>query len=34
MTTSRPNTLARALHAFFADYLPQVRGLSPHTLHS
>ena len=34
MTTSLPNTLARALHAFFADYLPQVRGLSPHTLHS
>jgi integrase/recombinase XerD len=29
-----PNTLARALRAFFADHLPRVRGLSPHTVRS
>ncbi len=34
MTTQFPNTLARALQLFFTDYLPQLRGLSPHTLHS
>jgi site-specific recombinase XerD len=28
------STLARALHGFFVDYLPQQRALSPHTLQS
>jgi site-specific recombinase XerD len=32
MKASRPNTLARALRSFFADYLPRVRGSSPHTI--
>lgn len=32
MTTQYPNTLARALKTFFTDYLPHLRGLSPHTL--
>ena len=31
MTPSRPNALARALRGFFAEHLPGVRGLSPHT---
>jgi site-specific recombinase XerD len=31
MKTERPNALASALRAFFADYLPRVRGVSPHT---
>ncbi len=30
----RPNALARALRAYFADHLPRVRGASPHTVHS
>ncbi|MDP3951558.1 MAG: tyrosine-type recombinase/integrase [Microbacterium sp.] len=29
-----PNTLARALRTFFADHLPRVRGVSPHTVQS
>jgi len=29
-----PNTLARALRGFFAEYLPEVRGVSPHTVRS
>ena len=29
-----PNTLARALRRFFADHMPLVRGLSPHTVRS
>jgi site-specific recombinase XerD len=28
----KPNTLARALRRFFAEHLPLVRGLSPHTV--
>ena len=28
----QPNLLARSLRAFFADYLPRVRGMSPHTI--
>jgi len=28
-----PNALARALRDFFADRLPRLRGLSPHTVH-
>ncbi len=27
-----PNTLARALRGFFTEYLPAVRGASPHTI--
>jgi site-specific recombinase XerD len=34
MTLQSPNALARSLQAFFTDYLPRLRGLSPHTLHS
>ena len=34
MTAAGPNDLARALRAFFADHLPQVRGTSPHTIQS
>jgi integrase/recombinase XerD len=34
MTIPSANVLARALQAFFTDYLPRLRGLSPHTLHS
>lgn len=29
---SRPTSLARALRTFFADHLPAVRGVSPHTI--
>jgi len=29
-----PNALARALRAFFADHLPRIRGMSPHTVSS
>lgn len=29
-----PNALARALREFFADFLPRIRGVSPHTVHS
>jgi integrase/recombinase XerD len=31
---TRPNDLGRALVAFFDDYLPAQRGLSPHTVRS
>jgi site-specific recombinase XerD len=34
MNASSPNTLGRALRGFFADYLPRVRGASPHTVRS
>lgn len=34
MKSGSPNGLARALREFFADHLPRVRGMSPHTLHS
>lgn len=34
MSRAVPNTLARALRGFFADYLPRVRGASPHTVRS
>jgi site-specific recombinase XerD len=27
-----PNALARAVHAFFSEYVPELRGLSRHTL--
>jgi integrase/recombinase XerD len=30
--TAGPNALARALRGFFADHLPRVRGVSPHTV--
>jgi site-specific recombinase XerD len=34
MSTALPNSLARALRGFFADYLPRVRGMSPNTVNS
>jgi integrase/recombinase XerD len=34
MKTKSPNDLASALRDFFGDYLPQLRGLSPHTIAS
>lgn len=34
MSAAPPNALARALRSFFADHLPQVRGVSPHTVRS
>lgn len=34
MKTERPNALARTLRAFFTDYLPGLRGMSPHTIQS
>lgn len=34
MKNPRPNCLARALRSFFADHLPRVRGMSPHTVRS
>jgi site-specific recombinase XerD len=34
MSAAPPNVLARALRGFFADYLPRVRGMSPHTVRS
>ncbi len=34
MSAALPNALARALRGFFADHLPRVRGVSPHTVRS
>jgi len=34
MSASLPNALSRALRSFFADHLPRVRGMSPHTVRS
>jgi integrase/recombinase XerD len=34
MNTALPNVLARTLRGFFTEHLPQLRGLSPHTIHS
>lgn len=34
MSGALPNTLARTLRFFFADHLPRVRGMSPHTVRS
>jgi integrase len=34
MNSSQPNTLARCLRDFFYEYLPGLRGMSPHTIHS
>jgi len=34
MNSSQPNTLARSLRDFFNAYLPGLRGMSPHTIHS
>ena len=34
MRPAGPNTLARSLRGFFTDYLPRIRGMSPHTVHS
>jgi len=32
MRTTRPDTLGKTLHAFFQEYLPRLRGTSPHTV--
>jgi site-specific recombinase XerD len=32
MSKAKPNALARALHGFFREYLPEQRGLSRHTV--
>lgn len=34
MKTHKPTALARTLRHFFADHLPQLRGMSPHTVRS
>jgi len=34
MSTALPTALARALRGFFADHLPRIRGMSPHTVRS
>ena len=34
MRKHKPNALARALRDFFAEHLPHLRGMSPHTIHS
>lgn len=34
MQQAQPNAWARSLWAFFHEYLPGLRGLSPHTMHS
>lgn len=34
MRTHKPNAMARALRDFFAEHLPRLRGMSPHTIHS
>ena len=34
MKARSPNTLARALRDFFSEYLPRLRGMSPHTVQS
>jgi integrase/recombinase XerD len=33
-TKQKPNVLARNIQHFFADYLPRLRGMSSHTIHS
>jgi integrase/recombinase XerD len=32
MKSSKPTVLACSLHDFFADHMPRVRGMSPHTI--
>jgi hypothetical protein len=34
MKQVQPNALARSLWDFFHEYLPGLRGMSPHTIHS
>jgi integrase/recombinase XerD len=34
MKPAQPNALARSLWDFFHEYLPGLRGMSPHTIHS
>jgi len=34
MRVQRPNLLASTLRNFFSDYLPRLRGVSPHTIQS
>ncbi len=31
---SKTNKLSQALHDFFVEYLPRLRGMSPNTIHS
>lgn len=33
-TIYKPNALARGLKNFFSEHLPNLRGMSPHTIHS
>ena len=34
MKAASPNLLARCLRDYFADHLPRIRGMSPHTIQS
>jgi integrase/recombinase XerD len=34
MKTGLPNLLGSAIHDYFTDHLPRLRGTSPHTIHS
>jgi integrase/recombinase XerD len=34
MKTGLPNILGSAIHIYFTDHLPRLRGTSPHTIHS
>ena len=34
MKTGLPNLLGAAIRDYFTDHLPQLRGTSPHTIHS
>jgi hypothetical protein len=34
MKSPQPNALARSLVKFFQEYLPTLRGMSTHTIHS
>jgi integrase/recombinase XerD len=34
MKTGFPNLLGAAIHDYFMDHLPRLRGTSPHTIHS
>jgi integrase/recombinase XerD len=34
MKPAKPNRLASCLRDYFADHLPRLRGMSPHTIHS
>jgi len=34
MKTGLPNLLGAVIRDYFTDYLPRLRGTSPHTIHS